>query len=147
MICGHQRRLFAVYHRKKAWQRLAPQARGPCINQKLGKHQKRVGGGFLCLEPYFGGLNIDKALEDVFQAKRLDIGVFDVFFGFGAVKMLQQTQWLNPFCRDMRGMRGGTFGKTALGHIFDLARQRLGPRGNFGQVIGQIGGHFSCDRR
>ena len=43
----------------------------------------RLRRGLFGLKPDFLGLDIDKALVHPLKTKRRDVGVFDVFFGFG----------------------------------------------------------------
>lgn len=52
------------------------------VKQELGKHEHGRCGGFFGFKPDFFGLNIDQSFVVFFEPQRLDVGIFDVFFGF-----------------------------------------------------------------
>jgi hypothetical protein len=79
----HDRRFLPAKHRKERrdWLTLFPGSAH--INQQLAKHDNRRGGVALGHKPNFFGLNINQAFVDAFQAKRRNVLVFYIFFGFG----------------------------------------------------------------
>lgn len=52
------------------------------VKKQLREHQPRRRGGFFRLEPDFLSLNVDQTFVVLLQAKRLDVGVFYIFFSF-----------------------------------------------------------------